>query len=48
MKYYDKKCEKCDVKFVGTASSKYCIICKDIIRSLRIVANNKKLKGKAK
>jgi len=48
MKYHNKNCQRCNKKYAGTASSKYCIICTDIVRSERISANNKKLKEKAK
>jgi len=40
MKYYDKTCQRCNQKYVGTASSKYCIVCRDQLRQERIKENN--------
>lgn len=46
MKYYDKKCEKCNEKYTGTASSKYCLECKDEIARERNKENSKKQRNK--
>jgi len=37
MKYKTKTCERCNEQYTGTASSKYCITCKDVIISERKV-----------
>lgn len=46
MKYYTKKCLKCSKEYQGTASAKYCIDCKDILRVERARANSKKQRAK--
>ena len=42
--YKSKKCERCNNPFDSTATSKYCIECKDIVRLERLRENNKKKK----
>lgn len=46
MRYKTKNCQRCNKEYQGTATAKYCIVCKDVIRQERIVANNLKRKVK--
>ena len=46
MKYHDKQCQRCNKKYVGTASSKYCIDCKDEVAQERARENSRKQRAK--
>jgi len=46
MKYYDKLCQRCNQKYYGTASSKYCLDCKEQVRQERARENSKKQREK--
>ena len=46
MKYHDKLCQRCNQKYYGTASSKYCLDCKNLVAQERARENSKKQRAK--